>query len=59
MWSDVLRSQPRAWLALDDDYLDWPAHCVEHLVRTHPVLGISRRAMLAELRANLAAMRGG
>lgn len=23
VWSDVLRRQPRDWLALDDDWLDW------------------------------------
>ncbi|OYD77398.1 UNVERIFIED_ORG: hypothetical protein BDU10_2499 [Burkholderia sp. CF145] len=56
IWSDVLRRQPEAWVALDDDYIDWPAHCVEHLVRTHPVLGISPPVVLAELRAKLAAM---
>lgn len=58
IWSDVLRRQPEAWVALDDDYLDWPAHCVEHLVRTHPVLGISTPVVLAELRAKLAYMHG-
>ena len=27
VWSDVLRRKPRDWLALDDDYLHWPAWC--------------------------------
>ena len=30
VWSDVLRRKPRAWLALDDDSLNWPAWCREN-----------------------------
>jgi hypothetical protein len=58
VWADVLRRKPRDWIALDDDYIDWPAQCVDKLVRTHPVLGVSTPAVLAELRAKLAAMHG-
>ncbi|SIO71982.1 hypothetical protein SAMN05444172_8358 [Burkholderia sp. GAS332] len=58
VYQDVLRRRPEGWIALDDDYLDWPQHCVQHLVRTHPVLGISPPAVLAELRTKLALMHG-
>ncbi|MDR5750361.1 MULTISPECIES: HAD domain-containing protein [unclassified Caballeronia] len=56
VWSDVLRRQPADWLALDDDYLHWPAWCRDKLVRTDEILGVSAPAVLAELRAKLAAM---
>jgi hypothetical protein len=59
VWQDVLRRRPAAWVALDDDYVDWPTHCVQHLVRTHPVLGITQPTVLAALREKLAAMHGG
>jgi hypothetical protein len=58
IWSDVLRRRPRDWLAIDDDYLDWPSWCRDKLVLTDEVLGISAPAVLEELRARLAAMRG-
>jgi hypothetical protein len=56
VWADVLRRAPEDWLAVDDDYLDWPTWCRDKLVRTHEVLGISAPTVLAELRAKLAAM---
>ena len=56
IWSDVLRRQPRDWLALDDDYLHWPAWCRDKLIRTHDVLGISESKVLAELKAKLSLM---
>lgn len=56
IWSDVLRRKPVDWLALDDDYLHWPAWCRDKLVRTDPVLGISEPSVLAELKTKLAAM---
>ncbi|RDJ98531.1 HAD domain-containing protein [Paraburkholderia lacunae] len=58
IWADVLRRQPVDWIALDDDYLDWPSWCGDKLVRTHEVLGISAPVVLAELRAKLARMHG-
>ncbi|MBF3971709.1 HAD domain-containing protein [Burkholderia pseudomallei] len=54
VWSDVLRRKPEAWLALDDDYLHWPAWCREQLVRTDEVLGISAPNVLEELKTKLA-----
>ena len=34
VWSDVQRRRPRDWLALDDDWQDWPASCLDKYVRT-------------------------
>lgn len=59
IWADVLRREPQAWLALDDDWLHWPTWCRDHLVRTDPVLGISEPTVLAELRTKLANMYDG
>ena len=56
VWRDVLRRQPRDWLALDDDYLDWPIWCLDKYVRTHPEKGISEPEVTAELRRKLALM---
>lgn len=56
IWSDVLRRKPKAWLALDDDWLHWPAWCSDHLVRTDSVLGISEPRVLEELKTKLAKM---
>lgn len=56
VWSDVLRRKPEAWLALDDDWLHWPAWCRENLVRTDEVLGISAPSVLAELKVKLELM---
>jgi hypothetical protein len=58
VWSDVLRRKPKAWLALDDDYVGWPEWCRDNLIRTDPVLGISKPTVLAELQGKLAAMCG-
>ncbi|MPW18931.1 hypothetical protein GCT13_19015 [Paraburkholderia sp. CNPSo 3157] len=59
VWGDVLRRKPQKWLALDDDWLHWPAWCRENLIRTDPVLGISEPSVLAELKEKLLAMHGG
>ncbi|CAB3727984.1 hypothetical protein LMG22037_05329 [Paraburkholderia phenoliruptrix] len=56
IWADVLRRRPVAWLALDDDWLHWPAWCRDDLVRTDPVLGISEPTVLAELKTKLERM---
>lgn len=58
VWADVLRRQPRAFLALDDDDSDWPDWCRDRLVKTHERLGISESGVLAELKAKLALMCG-
>jgi hypothetical protein len=56
VWSDVLRRQPRDWLALDDDYLHWPAWCRDKYVRTHEYEGIGNPAVESEFRQKLALM---
>lgn len=56
IWSDVLRRKPSAWLALDDDDEGWPAWCRENLIRTDPVLGISKPSVLADLKTKLEQM---
>lgn len=56
VWSDVLRRKPNAWLALDDDFLHWPAWCRDNLVRTDEVLGISEPTVLVELKTKLERM---
>ena len=56
VWSDVVRRQPRDWLALDDEYLHWPAWCRDKLIRTHDELGISEPSVLAELKTKLGLM---
>ena len=55
---DVERRQPRDWLALNDDYLDWPPEHRERLVRTDPHEGISAPEVLAECRAKLKRLAG-
>ena len=56
VWGDVSRRKPRAWIALDDDYENWPTHCNDHYTRTHPTEGVSDPEVLALLRAKLAEM---
>jgi hypothetical protein len=56
IWHDVLRRRPAAWLAIDDDDKGWPASCLDNLVRTDPVLGISEPSVVSELQAKLTAM---
>lgn len=49
VWNDVVRRKPETWLALDDDYLDWPTWCLDNYVRTHETEGISEPAVTAVL----------
>jgi hypothetical protein len=56
VWADVLRPQPDAWLALDDDWLHWPAWCRDRLVRTDEILGIAEPTVLQHVREKLAAL---
>ena len=55
---DVERRQPSGWLALDDDYCDWPSAHRERLVRTDPREGISAPEVLAECKAKLKRLAG-
>lgn len=56
VWSDVLRRKPRDWLALDDDYLHWPAWCLDKYVRTDKHEGIREPQVLAEFKEKLERM---
>jgi HAD domain in Swiss Army Knife RNA repair proteins len=56
VWGDVRRRRPRDWLALDDNYLGWPATCLDKYIRTHDYEGISDPEVLAELKVKLQAL---
>jgi hypothetical protein len=45
VWADVFRRRPSDWLAIDDDYLQWPAWCRDKLVRSHPEKGLADRQL--------------
>ena len=51
-----MRRKPRDWLAIDDDYLHWPAWCRGKIIRTHVHEGIRDPAVLEELKMKLAEM---
>ena len=53
IYEDTLRRKPRAWLALDDDYENWPEHCIGNLVLTHGHEGISDSIVLAQFKQKL------
>ena len=46
VWEDVLKRRPRNWLALDDDWLDWPGCCIDNYVKTHSIEGLCDPAVL-------------
>lgn len=56
VWSDVLRRQPRDWIALDDDYLHWPAWCRDKFIQSDEHEGISAPAVHMDLQRKLAVM---
>ena len=58
VWADVLRRQPRDWLALDDEHMNWPAWCKDQYVRTDPVEGISHPSVLSAVREGLRRIAG-
>ena len=51
---DVGRRKPRHWVALDDDFDDWPEGHLDKLVKTHPLTGLARPGAVDELRAAFA-----
>jgi hypothetical protein len=51
---DAMRRKPCAWLALDDDYENWPAEYLMQYIKTHPTEGISDPDVLAEVRTKFA-----
>ena len=56
VWEDVLKRRPRDWLALDDDWLDWPECCSDKYVRTHLSEGLSDTAVQEILATKLQEM---
>ncbi len=54
VWGDVVRRQPKDWIALDDDWLHWPKWCLDKYVKTHEFEGIAEPAVLLEITAKLA-----
>ncbi len=57
--NDVRRRQPLRWLALDDDYQQWPSESLANLVRTHEHFGLSEPGVLEEFETKLRAMCAG
>jgi len=53
VYADVCRRVPDRWIALDDDYFNWPSWTLDLFVRTDPDLGISEPHVLAKLQAKL------
>lgn len=53
VWRDVVKRKPRAWLALDDDCLDWPKWCLDNYVKTHEDEGIGDPAVQDEFAKKL------
>ena len=56
IWADVYRRQPRDWLALDDDYMDWPRWCIDNYIRTHEKEGIGEPLVQELIRNKLRQM---
>ncbi len=50
---DYGRRRPTAWIALDDDYEGWPDPLWDNYVRTDPVEGLNKPAVLEDLQAKL------
>lgn len=59
VWADVARRQPRGWLALDDSSEGWPEWCLENLIRSDEVQGISAATVQDELQAKLRQVHAG
>jgi hypothetical protein len=56
VYEDVLRRQPRDWLALDDNTQGWPEEHWKKFVQTDPYDGISAPEVLDELKQKIFAM---
>lgn len=55
---DVLRRQPRTWLAVDNDDVDWPPEFIEQLIRTDDVHGLSPLSIQAEIQTKFRSAYG-
>jgi len=56
VWRDVVRRNPKDWLALDDDCMDWPTWCTDHYIQTHMHEGISDPPVLWKIKEKLAGL---
>lgn len=56
VYDDVLRRQPRDWLALDDDEEGWPVENAEKFVKTHMYEGLSDFLVQREFQQKLREM---
>lgn len=54
VWRDVVRRNPKDWLALDDDPEGWPTWCLSNCIQTHEHEGIGDPAVLAMIEERLA-----
>jgi hypothetical protein len=54
IWGDVIARQPKAWLALDDEFFGWPAWCRDRCVRTDEDVGLADPQVRERLRTLLA-----
>lgn len=59
IWADVVRRKPRAWLALDDDWVGWPAFCQSNYVQTNEITGLSDPIVLDVFSQKLRQLRSG
>jgi hypothetical protein len=56
VFEDVLRRQPREWLALDDNSEGWPREHAHRLVLTQMYEGISEPSVKTEIQQKLKQM---
>lgn len=56
VWLDVVRRNPCDWLALDDDFLNWPAWCTDNFIQTHEHEGIGDPVVLVKIEEKLATL---
>lgn len=56
VWRDVVRRNPKDWLALDDDHVDWPTWCLNNYIQTHEHEGISDPAVWRKIKDKLATL---
>lgn len=56
VWEDSLRRKPFDWLALDDEYIDWPTECIDEYLCTDEVLGIGAPSAADEIARRLKRM---
>lgn len=56
VWRDVVRRNPKDWLALDDDHADWPTWCLNNYIQTHEHEGIGDPAVLRRIKDKLATL---